>query len=237
MAADPWPYRYGRGWTEPELRRMLDELAERRVNVDEAPERMTPAHGWTIDGSHDHLGSESPGPPVRDGLFLRARQGVLHYDFSDPTIVEGHFDPDVPPVGRNMLLELKVLGFHFLGGCRVTEVRDEAEEGTSYFGFRYDTLEGHIERGFEWFLLTKDHATGEVHFRIEAHWKLGDFPSWWSRVGFRLIGEHYRRLWRRRAPDRLRRLARHPAEVPIAPEGALAHRGHERPTRTEHDDP
>ena len=28
----------------------------------------------------------------------------------------------------------------------------------SVFGFRYDTLEGHIEQGFEWFLLQKRHA-------------------------------------------------------------------------------
>ena len=32
-----------------------------------------------------------------------------------------------------------------------------------FIQFRYDTLEGHIERGYEWFLLTKDHATGGIH--------------------------------------------------------------------------
>jgi hypothetical protein len=99
-------------------------------------------------------------------------------------------------------------------------------------GFRYDTLEGHIERGFEWFLLTKEHATGEVRFKIEAHWQLGQFPNWWSRLGFRLIGEHYRTLWRHRAPERLRELAEQPARKPVAAPGDLAHRGDVTPQRS-----
>ena len=231
--AAPWPYRFGRGFSETELRAMLDEMAERPVNFDEPPERMTIDHGWTVDGSHDHLGSEPEGSPTADGIFARARQGVLNYDFSDPKIVEAHYDPDIPALGRDMLLELKVLGFRFLGGCRVTEVRDEADSATTAFGFRYDTLAGHIERGFEWFLLTKDHQTGDVHFRIEAHWRLGDFPSWWSRLGFKLIGERYRRLWRHRAPERLRHLTRKRVEHPVAEPGHLAHRGDPEPERTE----
>ena len=131
-----------------------------------------------------------------------------------------------------MLLEIKVLGFRFLSGVRVHGVREEYEHDTTYFGFRYDTLEGHIEQGFEWFLLTKDHATGGIHFRIEAHWRLGDFPNLWSKVGFKLIGEHYRTLWRHRAPERLRRIAHQPVAAPVAAPGHLAHRGDEAPART-----
>ncbi len=132
-----------------------------------------------------------------------------------------------------MLLELKVMGFRFLSGVRVRKVREGVEHDTSHFGFRYDTLAGHIERGFEWFLLTKDHATGEIDFRIEAHWRLGDFPSWWSRLGFLVIGNRYRAIWRHRAPERLRRLAHQPEAEPIATPGTLAHRGDESPRRTD----
>jgi uncharacterized protein (UPF0548 family) len=211
---------------------MCSELARRPVNFDSAPEQMTLTEGWTVDGSLDRLGIERVGPPEPDGLFERARQGVLNYDFSDPTIVQGHFDQDVPPLGRDMLLELKVLGFHFLGGCRVTDIRDQTNEEGTTFGFRYDTLSGHLERGFEWFLLTKDHDSGEIQFQIEAHWRLGDFPNWWSRVGFKLIGERYRHQWRVRAPDRLRSLARRSSTQTIAEPGALAHRGDSEPQRT-----
>jgi len=226
-------WRWGRGWPEETLKGYLAALADRRISFDVPIETMTEENGWFVDGSDTPLGVEPPGPPVPDGLFQRARQGLINYDFSDPRIVEGHYDPDAPFVGRDILLEIKVLGFHFLNGARVHSVRDETGEGRTVFGFRYDTLEGHIEEGFEWFLLTKDHRTGEVRFKIEAHWRLGDFPNWWSRVGFRVIGNHCRDLWRDRAPQRLRDLARKPREAPSAAPGELAHRGDVEPRRTD----
>jgi uncharacterized protein (UPF0548 family) len=231
-------WRFGRGWSEAEMKAYLAELKGRRVNFDDPPETMTPEQGWTVDGDRASLGTELPGPPESDGFFARARQAIINYDFSDPRIVVGHYDPLAPLVGRDMLLEIKILGFRFLNGVRVMQSRDEVEHGVTYFGFRYDTLEGHIERGFEWFLLTKDHETGDIHFRIEAHWRLGDFPNWWSRLGFFLIGDPCRRLWRHRAPARLRKLAHQPLAKPVAAApGALAHRGDETPRRTDPEPP
>ena len=228
-------WRIGRGWSEDELRRHLAELADRTVNFDVPPAQMTAANGWTIDGANEvPLGTEPPGPPVEDGFYHRARQAIINYDFSDPTIVIGHFDPKTPFVGRDILLEFKVLKFRFLNGCRVHSVREESDDSGTTFGFRYDTLQGHIEQGFEWFLLVKEHETGKIHFTIEAHWRLGDFPTWWSKLGFKVIGERYRALWRRRAATRLARLAHLPnAEAPISAPGALAHRGDEVETRSE----
>ena len=226
-------YRIGRGWSESEMKGYLAALRDRRVNFDAPVEAMTAEHGWTIDGDNDHIGAEPPGPPLPDGYYSRARQAIINYDFSDPRIVVGHYDPESELKGRDMLLEIKVLGFRFLNGCRVMEVRDGVEHDTTYFGFRYDTLEGHIERGFEWFLLTKDHETGDIHFRIEAHWKLGEFPTWWSHLGFRLFGDRFRRHWRHQAPARLKRLAEEPAPEPAPAPGDLAHRGGEEPSENE----
>lgn len=214
------------------MKAYLADLKHRAVNFDVPPEAMTRANGWVVDGTHAAIATEPEGPPRVDGPFARARQALINYDFSDPRIVAAHYDPDAPLVGRDMLLEIKVLGLRFLCGARVQDVRDDLEHGTTLFGFRYDTLEGHLERGYEWFLLTKDHETGEVHFRIEAHWQMGDFPSWWSRLGFRLLGERYRELWRRRAPERLRRLVQQPITAPVAEPGRLAHRGDDQPQRT-----
>lgn len=227
-------WRFGRGWPEATLKAYLADLASRRVNFDVPPEQMTAENGWTVDGASEvPIGTEPPGPPLPDGFYSRAKQALINYDFSDPSIVVGHFDPNVPFVGRDMLLELKVLGFRFVNGCRVHSVREESDDAGTTFGFRYDTLEGHIERGFEWFLLKKDHASGKVDFTIEAHWRLGDFPNFWSQIGFKLLGERYRELWRHRAPERLRRLAHQPVEKPVAEPGRLAHRGDETPRRTE----
>ena len=225
-------WRFGRGWSEATLKRYLAQLAQRKVSFTTLAEEMTRASGWYVDGIDRPIGREPPGPPLPDGLFARARQAIINYDFSDPRIVVCHFDPDAPLVGRDMLLEIKVLGLRFLNGVRVHSVRDEADDERSVFGYRYDTLAGHFEQGFEWFLLTKTHATGEVRFKIEAHWRLDRFPNWWSRLGFLLVGERFRELWRRLAVKRMRRLARQPAEKAVAPAGRLAHRGDVTPRRT-----
>ena len=224
-------WRFGRGWSEAELRAYLAELREARPNFDERPERMTPEHVWTVDGDDRPIAHEPPGPPLPDGPFARARRAMINYDFSDPRIVVGYFDPSGPLANREMLLEIKSFGLRFLAGARVDTIRDEADEHRTSFGFRYETLEGHFEQGVEWFLLSKNHASGEVRFRIQAHWRMGDFPTWWSRLGFLVLGESSRARWRRQAVARLRRLAYRPVEGPVAEPGRLAHRGDRTPTR------
>lgn len=203
-------WRFGSGWNDKTLRSYLATFASSPVNFDVPLDQITEANGWTTDGVKSIIGQEEPGPPTLDGHFMRARQALLNYEFSDPGIARGYFDPQTEFVGRTMLLELQVLGFCFLSGVRVHSVRDEVLESHTVFGFRYDTLEGHIERGFEWFLLDKDHMTGAISFQIEARWRLGDFPNWWSKLGFKFIGERYRERWRRAALERLSRLANQP---------------------------
>lgn len=225
-------WRIARPWPEAVLRRELDRLRDLPVSFTERPEEMTAVNGWTVDGADQAIGVEPPGPPLPDGLYTRARQALIHYDFSDPRIVVGHFDPRAPLLERDMLLEVKVLGLRFLNGVRVKAVRDESDDHRSSFGFRYDTLRGHIEIGYEWFVLSKNHESGEVRVRIEAHWRLGEFPTWWSRVGFFIFGARLRERWRRRAVARLRRLARQPSASPPAEPGRLAHRGDPVPDRT-----
>ncbi|MBI5547449.1 MAG: DUF1990 family protein, partial [Deltaproteobacteria bacterium] len=84
------------------------------------------------------------------------------------------------------------------------------------FGYVYATLDGHLEAGQEWFLLTKDPASGEVRFRIEARWRPGQFPTWWSYVGFQLTSRQRQRAWHRLAHLRLRsQLAAGGASMPI----------------------
>lgn len=79
-----------------------------------------------------------------------------------------------------MLLEVQVLGLHYLCPAVVSRVRQEP----GVFGYRYATLEGHLERGVGWVLLTKN-AHGDVTFRIEARWRKGQCPNRWSRSRWR----------------------------------------------------
>lgn len=198
-------WRLLRRWSEEDLALRLRALDGLERNFD-ASEPKTLDRGWRSHNSETTVGRERAGPPEPEGAFERAREAIVRYEFSDPAIVTAHFDRSAPLEGRRMLLELKALGLHFLAGTRVGAVREESTETETVFGYRYDTLEGHIERGWEWFLLTKSHATGDVRFRISADWQPGEFPNQWSRIGFALVGVHYQRRWVRRAHARLRHL-------------------------------
>lgn len=224
-------WRFGRGWSGTALKRNLEEIRGLERNFDPAGP-MSLAAGWRRHASETTVGREPPGAPVPGGAFERARDAVARYEFSDPRIVRGHFDPAEPLEHRRMLLELKALGFRFLAGVAVGAVRERKSALETEFGFRYDTLAGHIESGWEWFLLTKSHATGEIRFRIEADWRPGDFPNAWSRWGFRLLGRHYQRRWSRRAHERLRRVVER-GRAPPRPERRMLHEGPERIQATE----
>lgn len=196
-----------RGWTRDELAERLLALAELPRSSPPVPlEQLDVDQGWRVEHSEAIVGREPSGPPATEGLFERAKQAVDVYAFSDPTIVEAHFDPANPLLGRHMLLELKVLGLHYLCGVEVVDIKDGSNDHTSAFGFRYDTLAGHIERGGEWFVVTKDHATGEIRLCITSRWRLGDMPNAWTRAGFCVLAPYYRALWLRRAHERLRAL-------------------------------
>ena len=220
-------WRFLRGWSEAHLERALDARRGRPLNFDPDAEK-TPENGWRSYVAETVVAREGAGPPEPGGAFERGWEALTRYEFSDPGIVTGHLDPDEPLDGRTMLLELRALGFRFLAGTRVGATRSETRDHETVLGYRYDTLEGHIESGWEWFLLTKSHATGEVRFRIAAEWRPGDFPTWWSALGFRLFGRRYQRLWARRAHQRLRRIIEEHRPVP-EPRARLLHQGPEEP--------
>ena len=201
-------WRLGRGWSEAVLAARLAGLRGLPTNFRLAYEEMTPENGWSLYHSEAIVAREQPGVPAASGPFRRAATAVENYQFSNPRVVVGHFDAGSSLLGRRMLLEMVALRtLHYLAGVVVGAVRDEGGNERHVFGFRYDTLEGHIERGSEWFLLTKDHASGEVRFRIEAAWQPGDFPNWWSRLGFHLLAPGYQRRWHHQAHWRIFRAA------------------------------
>lgn len=185
-------------WPAAAVKARLDEARTAAVNFDATENDMTGERGWHHYYSEAVIANEADG----DERFTRARVALANYTFSDPRIVRAHFDPAEPLLGRRMLLEIKVLGLRYLCPAVVNRVRQELD----VFGFRYDTLEGHIERGVEWFLLTRNNR-GEIRFRVEARWRNGQFPNWWSRIGFIVLSGYYQRKWHRRAHRRLSLLA------------------------------
>ena len=215
--------RIGKGWTVAELNERLGRLDEEPVSFAEVSlADMTPEEGWRAERYEELIAREPPGRPLEGGPFERARAALARYEVSDPAIVEGHFDPADPMVGRRMLLEIKVLGVHYLCGVLVTSVDAPDEDGATTAGFRYDTLRNHLERGAEWFVVVKDHATGDVKLRIYSRWRRGEFPNWWSRLGFGALAPIYRDMWLRRAGERMRRAAGQPELETPARDALLA---------------
>lgn len=217
-------YRVGRGWSDAELVARLRALDGLERNFVEDDDMMSAEHGWHSYRSDALLATERPGPPVSDGAFQRGWLAMRSFQFSDPSIVTAHFDAEAPLLGRRMLLEVKVLGLHYLNGTIVTAVRTETADGVTEYAFRYDTLSGHIERGAEWFILTKEHQSGEIRFSIRARWRPGDFPNWWSHAGFKVLAPRYQRRWHIRAHTRLQAIMREPRAL-LEPRGRIAHSG------------
>ena len=199
-------FRWSRGFTERELELKLKRLAQCPSSGPLSDDEAASDPSWHHYYSEALIAREAPGIPNREGKFEQARQAIARYEFSDPTLVRGYFDSTAALNGRSMLLEIKVMGLHVLCGVAVRSVREEQTADRSLWGFRYDTLAGHVESGAEWFLLTKDHRTGDVRFRIQAAWREGTLPSWWSRLGFQLFARSYQRAWHRSAYVRLRTL-------------------------------
>jgi len=218
-------WRFGRGWTNQELIARLEAARVSRRNFVESEADMIPERGWGRHYSTAVIAREGSGPPVGDGPFARGWPLIEQYAFSDPRIVRGHFDAAAPLQGRVMLIEIRVLGLRYLGAVIVAAVRNENDGRRTVRGFRYDTLEGHFERGLEWFLLSKDHASGEVSFTVHACWQQGQLPNVWSEWGFRLLVRRYQRAWHRLAHMRMRELLGSRGLAPLPRGSRLVHEG------------
>lgn len=210
------PWRFLRGFTSEEIARAFERAEALSRNFDPRPGGMV---GFRHVCSRSRIVGEPPGAPLPDGPFENLWEAIRRFEHSDPRIVQAH----IRPGGRIVLLELKVLGLRFLCPARIVGVRSHANEERSLRAMAIDTLEGHLERGREWFFLRKDHASGEVRFRAQAAWCPGDFPNAWSHLGFLLLAPRYQRAWHRLIHLRLRRIAsagkahRGEAEMPEPP--------------------
>lgn len=222
-------WRLFKGWSEQELEQRFEAVKASPLNFPIAGPESQEGKNWRRYYSESIIGYEEPGPPKEKGPYAIAWQAISEYQFSDPAIVIGHFKPNDPLEGRTMLLEIKVLGLRYLCGARVGRVRKVTNKNETQWGFRYDTLQSHLEVGSEWFFLTKKHDTGEIWFRISASWRPGKFPNWWSRAGFEMLGRRYQLLWHRNAYLRMRAITgsagRHLVTVPYGEK--LVHTGKE----------
>lgn len=192
--------------------RALAALRDAELNFEPRPlEYYTPERGWHADALSQRLPGEPPGDPVPGGAWEVARRLVEDYRIADPAIVRAVWDPTVPLLGRDMLLELRlyrVLRVH--AGVRVTRVWDEervlAGRAARVFGFEYATLPGHVELGRMDYEVYKWRDDGTVEFRLHAHSRASQDGAPWVRLGFRLFGRREQVRFYVRCCDRIARL-------------------------------
>ena len=90
-----------------------------------------------------------------------------------------------------MLLEVRYWGLRFRLGVRVTRVIDGTREvdgrEVRVWGWRYATLQGHLEMGEMGFEVWKWLDTGVVEFRVHVVSRPGRIANPLIRIGFRLF--------------------------------------------------
>jgi uncharacterized protein (UPF0548 family) len=193
------------------VQRRLAALPALGLNFERSALRDGPPPGFRHDQRCQPLPAEQAGEPQGQGSFSAARRLIAGYEFADPSIVRAHYDPRTPLLGRNMVLQLRALGLiSVYVGVRVLEVFDERREHRGrpgqVWGWRYGTLEGHVEQGEMSWEVWKWLDSGEVEFRVDAIARPAPIANPLIHLGFRLLGPHERELFLRSTCERMRRL-------------------------------
>ncbi len=199
-----------RGPLDDKLLARLAAISHMEATIDLAQRDQYVADaGWNVDAREVPLPDEPPGAPLTDGAFAAARTILEQYAFAPPRLIRGAFDPAAPLDGRAMLLTATYLWMTFELPVRVSRVIDTERtgpDGTSrVWGYSYQTLAGHIERGEITFEIIKHLASGAVTFRIHSFSQTGHIPNLIHRIGFRIVG---RRLQKRFATESLQNMQR-----------------------------
>ncbi len=168
---------------------------------------------WFIDSYQAILAVEPSGEPLPTGPFMKAKESLTRYQFTDPKLITAVYDPDQPLIGRNMLMFGHFANFTFTFGVRVTAVVDEIQtndqgQRVNVWGYSYRTLKGHFEIGQIHFQINKNQSTGEVTFNIDAYSKPDRIPNWFFRTGFKIFGRRLQKYFAKSSIERLQRLAK-----------------------------
>lgn len=177
---------------------VLSDLRDRSVNYDVVEVDPTT---WHHDRLTSPLPSEAPGPPEPDGVWATACRLVEAYEFCDPALIRAVWAAEAPLLGRDMLLEGRFSVLRFYMGVRVTTVIDEerlsqGSEPTDtadrdrVWGWAYETLTGHVERGRMSYEVVKHQRTGEIELVISAYSEGAPTLGPLTTLGWKLFGRH-----------------------------------------------
>lgn len=122
------------------------------------PDAATPA-GFVFDQRRENIGSG-------DQAWQRAQQAIEEWIMFRNGWTELHAPHGPPRVGNVVAMLVWIGGLWWLNPCRVLYEINEAG-ATRRFGFGYGTLQAHVERGEERFLVEQD-AAGDVWYNLAA---------------------------------------------------------------------
>lgn len=193
--------------TAVDAAKALAALRNRERNYDPAEVRRP---DWNFDAHRAAVADEPPGPPTRGGPWEVACELVRDYEFTPPELVRAVYDRDTPLLGRNVLLEARFAILRFWMGVRITSVVEESDETHDVWGWGYETLQGHLERGEVVYRVIKHRNTGRVEFTAssvsQADPELGPI----LRTGWALFGRHAQLRFYRKIGRRISRLVGKP---------------------------
>lgn len=174
--------------------------------------------GWHFDTHRHYLAHEPPGPPEPGGPWQVACRLVRDYEFSVPDLVRAVYDRRDSLLGRDMLLEGRFLALRFYMGVRVTDVIDETRNGNRRtWGWSYETLEGHLERGKMTYEVVKDTDSGRVEFVITGYSQRSPTLGPVTRLGWALFGRRTQLRFYRQCGARLHTLVQTERTRPPTP--------------------
>ena len=196
----------------------LAELRDREVNYD--PSEVHPPD-WNFDVHRSLVGREQPGPPEPGGVWEAARDLVRDYEFTPPELVRAVYHRRDPLLGRNLLLEGRFSALRFYMGVRITAVVDETrDQQEKVWGWTYETLEHHLERGNVTYEVVKHLDSGQVEFVASCQSQRSPTVGPVLRLGWRFFGRRTQLRFYRRCGQRLHDLVQASRNGSPAPSAA-----------------
>ena len=184
----------------------LAGLRTREINYD--PGEVSPAD-WHFDVHRSLVGRERPGPPEPHAVWATACELVRDYEFTPPELIRAVYHRRDPLLGRNLLLEGRFSVLRFYMGVRITVLIDETRhQRERVWGWSYQTLDHHLERGKVTYEVVKHLDTGEVEFVASCHSQRSPAVGPILRLGWRLFGRRAQLRFYHRCGQRLRDLVR-----------------------------
>ncbi|MGH4008042.1 MAG: DUF1990 family protein [Pseudonocardiaceae bacterium] len=191
----------------------LAELHDREINYD--PSEVRPPD-WNFDVHRSLVGHERPGAPEPGGIWETARDLVRDYEFTPPELVRAVYHRGDPLLGRNLLLEGRFSALRFYMGVRVTALVDETRDQEKVWGWAYQTLAHHLERGKVTYEVIKRMDSGQVDFVASCQSQRSPALGPILRLGWLLFGRRAQLRFYRRCGQRLHELVRAPPNAAAA---------------------